>query len=68
MHIISDYDIIYFGQKERGNKMYKIVRKVKLNPTIYLMDILAPLVAKSALPGQFIIVRKSLKSIKIFMI
>jgi ferredoxin--NADP+ reductase len=39
--------------------MYKIVRKVKLNPTIYLMDILAPLVAKSALPGQFIIVRNT---------
>lgn len=39
--------------------MYKIVRKEKLNPSIYLMDILAPLVAKSALPGQFIIVRNT---------
>lgn len=39
--------------------MYKIVRKEKLNPSIYLMDIEAPLVAKSALPGQFIIVRNT---------
>lgn len=39
--------------------MYKIVRKKQLNPAIYMMDILAPLVAKSALPGQFIIVRNT---------
>jgi len=39
--------------------MYKIVRKKQLNAAIYMMDILAPLVAKSALPGQFIIVRNT---------
>ena len=39
--------------------MYKIVRKKQLNPAIYMMDIEAPLVAKSALPGQFIIVRNT---------
>lgn len=39
--------------------MYKIVKKVKLNSSIYLMDIYAPLVSKSALPGQFIIVRNT---------
>ncbi len=39
--------------------MYKIVRKKQLNPAIYMMDILAPLVAKSALPGQFVIVRNT---------
>ncbi len=37
--------------------MYKIVRKKGLNPTVTLMDIEAPLVAKKAEPGQFIILR-----------
>ncbi len=37
--------------------MYKIVRKKILNPTVTLMDIEAPLVAKKAEPGQFIILR-----------
>lgn len=37
--------------------MYKIVRKKELNPTVTLMDIYAPLVAKKAQPGQFIILR-----------
>lgn len=37
--------------------MYKIVKKQCLNPTVTLMEIDAPLVAKKALPGQFIILR-----------
>ena len=37
--------------------MYKIVAKKTLNPTVTQMDIYAPLVAKKALPGQFIILR-----------
>ena len=37
--------------------MYKIVRKRELNPTVTMMDIEAPLVAKKAQPGQFIILR-----------
>ncbi len=37
--------------------MFKIVRKKQLNPTVTLMEIYAPLVAKKALPGQFIILR-----------
>ncbi|MBQ8840695.1 MAG: sulfide/dihydroorotate dehydrogenase-like FAD/NAD-binding protein [Clostridia bacterium] len=37
--------------------MYKIVKKKVLNPTVILMDIEAPLVAKKAEPGQFIILR-----------
>lgn len=37
--------------------MYKIVGKKSLNPTVTQMDILAPFVAKKALPGQFIILR-----------
>ena len=37
--------------------MYKIIRKKCLNPTVTMMDIEAPLVAKKAKPGQFIILR-----------
>lgn len=37
--------------------MYKIVRKQFLTPTICLMEVEAPRVAASALPGQFVIVR-----------
>ena len=37
--------------------MYRIARKKVLNPTVTLMDIEAPLVAKKAEPGQFIILR-----------
>ena len=37
--------------------MYRILRKKVLNPTVTLMDIEAPLVARSAEPGQFIILR-----------
>jgi len=37
--------------------MYKIVRKKELNPTVTLMEIEAPMVARKAQPGQFIILR-----------
>lgn len=37
--------------------MYEIIRKKELNPTVTQMEILAPLVAKKAKPGQFIILR-----------
>ena len=37
--------------------MYRIVKKQVLNPTVTLMEIDAPLVARSAEPGQFIILR-----------
>ena len=37
--------------------MYKIVRRKNLNPTVTQMEIEAPLVAKKALAGQFIILR-----------
>lgn len=37
--------------------MYRIVRKQSLNPTVSLMEIEAPLIAKKAEPGQFIIFR-----------
>lgn len=38
-------------------QMYRIVRKQELNPTVTLMEIEAPLIAKKAEPGQFIIFR-----------
>ena len=37
--------------------MYRIVRKAALQPTVTLFEIEAPLVAKKAKPGQFIILR-----------
>ena len=37
--------------------MYKIVKKQPLNPTVTRMKIEAPLIAKKAKPGQFIILR-----------
>ena len=38
-------------------KMFKILKKEYLAPTICLMDIEAPRIARHALPGQFVIVR-----------
>ena len=37
--------------------MYKILRRKELYPTVTLLDIEAPLIAKKAEPGQFIILR-----------
>ena len=37
--------------------MYEIINKQSLNPTVTLMEIMAPLVAAKAEPGQFIILR-----------
>ncbi|MCI5752514.1 MAG: sulfide/dihydroorotate dehydrogenase-like FAD/NAD-binding protein [Oscillospiraceae bacterium] len=37
--------------------MYKILRRKELNPTVTLLEIEAPAVAKKAEPGQFIILR-----------
>ena len=36
---------------------YKIVEKKMLNPTVFLMEVEAPLVARKAEPGQFVILR-----------
>ena len=44
-------------QHKGANTMYKITEKVALNPTVTKMVIEAPLIAKKAKPGQFIIVR-----------
>ena len=40
-----------------GMKLYQILKKQELNPTVTLMEIKAPHVAKKAEPGQFIILR-----------
>lgn len=45
--------------------MYKIVNKRELTQNIYLMDIEAPRVAKSAKPGQFIIIKNDDKGERI---
>lgn len=37
--------------------MYTILKKEALNPTVTRMEIDAPLIAKKAKPGQFIILR-----------
>ncbi|MDD5802674.1 MAG: sulfide/dihydroorotate dehydrogenase-like FAD/NAD-binding protein, partial [Solobacterium sp.] len=37
--------------------MYKILTKKVLNPTVTLMEVDAPMIAKKAEPGQFIILR-----------
>ena len=37
--------------------MYQIVRKEILNPSVILMDVVAPAIARKAEPGQFIILR-----------
>ena len=37
--------------------MYRIVKKEPLNPTVVLFEIEAPMIAKKAQPGQFIILR-----------
>ncbi|MDD2374687.1 MAG: sulfide/dihydroorotate dehydrogenase-like FAD/NAD-binding protein [Eubacteriales bacterium] len=37
--------------------MYKIVKKIDLNPSVSLMEIHAPEIARKAKPGQFIILR-----------
>ena len=45
--------------------MFKIVKKKVLTENIYLMDIEAPRVAKSAQPGQFIIIKNDEKGERI---
>ena len=51
-------NVLYDNIVMKGNgKMYKILRRKELNPTVTLLDIEAPLIAKKAEPGQFIILR-----------
>lgn len=48
-----------------GSYTYTIMKKVQLSDTIYLMDVLAPRVAKNCYPGQFIIVKMDEKGERI---
>ena len=48
---------MFLNDKKRCDVMYQIIRKHVLNPTVTRMEIKAPLVAKKAQPGQFIILR-----------
>ena len=43
--------------KRTDQNMYKIVRKKELNPTVTLMEVEAPFIARKARAGQFIIFR-----------
>ena len=45
--------------------MYRIVEKTPLNPTVTKMVVEAPLIAKKALPGQFVILRAGADSERI---
>lgn len=48
---------LYTLSIKEGIEMYEILKKQSLNPTVTLMKIKAPMVAKKAEPGQFIILR-----------
>ena len=45
--------------------MFRIVKKESLTPLIYRMEVEAPRVASSALPGQFLIVRTEEKGARV---
>ena len=45
--------------------MFKIIRKEALNPTVTRMVVDAPLIARKAMPGQFVILRAGADSERI---
>lgn len=51
------FDYFYQKNKQEALFMFKIVEKKSLNPTVTKMVVEAPLIAKKAEPGQFIIFR-----------
>ena len=53
---IKDYPVLSFTERKKS-LMYRIVYKKQLNPTVVMMDVEAPLVARKAEAGQFIILR-----------
>ncbi len=63
--MISDRKQETAKSKNRREIMYKIVERRDLAPNIFLMKVLAPRVAKSAQPGQFIIIRMDEKGERI---
>jgi NAD(P)H-flavin reductase len=62
------YKVVLINQKTYftgGERMYKILGKRALAPSIFLMDVEAKRVAKSCLPGQFVIVKMDEKGERI---
>ena len=55
--VYISFDFVPRGGRLELKMGYKIVTKKDLNPQIFLMEVDAPLVAKKAEPGQFIILR-----------
>lgn len=56
-HCGTDEAMLNHYEKKDGQSMYKILKKRELNPTVTLMEVEAPFVARKAEPGQFIILR-----------
>ena len=52
MSVLGGYNYTVSFKNSEGEFMYKILRKNILNPTVVLMDIDAPFVARKAQPGQ----------------
>ena len=58
MNVYGHFALSYIKILKRTDQnMYKIVRKQELNPSVTLMEIEAPFIAKKAKAGQFIIFR-----------
>ena len=59
--LLNFYNVYVFcahwRRKEERKPMYQILEKRRLNPTVTLMRVLAPRVAKKARAGQFVILR-----------
>ena len=55
--IIAHFHTMRTKQTEKRDFMFKIVKKQELNPTVTRMAIEAPMVARKAKAGQFIILR-----------
>lgn len=51
------YDLLSVIVEREEEKMFEILEKESLNPTVTKMVVKAPLIAKKAQPGQFIILR-----------
>lgn len=57
LYLIKSVKSLVFSDGGTTLNMFEIVKKRALNPSVTMMDIYAPLVAKKALAGQFIILR-----------
>ena len=53
----AEHNALRSSERKTAMSKFKIARKQALNPTVTLMEIEAPLIARKAEPGQFIILR-----------